>query len=272
MEIIEINNASASAKIALQGAHIFHYQRVEEVNLLWLSEISDFEIGKAFRGGIPICWPWFGASKDKSLPAHGFARTALWRLVSTNEVDVNTTIVALELNHSKQSLELWPFKFKLELFITISDKLSLELKTTNLDSKTFEITQAFHSYFNISDILHVEIQGLENKPYLDALTWKDEVQDGLITFNEEVDRVYQEVDKPIVLKDKEHTLHVENTGSSSVVVWNPWVDKCKRMSLAKNDMKQDAYKDFVCIESANAFDDFIAIEPNESHTLKAVIF
>jgi glucose-6-phosphate 1-epimerase len=272
MEIIEINNASANAKIALQGAHIFHYQRVEEENILWLSEMSDFEIGKAIRGGIPICWPWFGTPKDESLPAHGFARTALYKLVSINEVDANTTIVTLELNHSKQSLELWPYEFKLELFITISDKLSLELKTTNLDSKTFEITQAFHAYFNVSDILHVEIQGLENKPYLDAPTWQNEVQEGLITFNQEVDRVYQEVDTQIVLKDEEHTLHVENTGSSSVIVWNPWIDKCKRMALGKNDMKEDAYKEFVCIESANAFDDSITIEPNKSHTLKAVIF
>ena len=84
--------------------------------------------------------------------------------------------------------------------------------------------------------------------------------------------MYQEVDKEIVLKDKEHALHVENSGSSSVVVWNPWIDKCKRMALTKNDMKEDAYKEFVCIESANAFDDSIVIEPNKSHTLKATIY
>ena len=101
---------------------------------------------------------------------------------------------------------------------------------------------------------------------------KQEKQNASICFDEEIDRVYQEVDKTIVLKDKNRTLHVENSGSFSAVIWNPWIDKCKRMSLAKNDMKEDAYKEFVCIESANAFDDFKILEPNESHTLKAVIY
>jgi len=27
------------------------------------------------------------------------------------------------------------------------------------------------------------------------------------------------------------------------VVWNPWIEKCKRMS----GIKEDAYKEFVCI-------------------------
>ena len=155
----------------------------------------------------------------------------------------------------------------MELFITISDKLTLELKTTNLDTKAFEITQALHTYFDVSHISHVEIDGLDNKPYLDALTWKKELQKGVVTFDKEVDRVYQEVDEQIILKDKNRTLHVENDGSSSVVVWNPWIEKCSRMSA----MKKNAYESFVCIESANAFDDARVIKPNESHSLKVTI-
>ena len=266
LEFIEIKNNKAHAKIALNGAHVFHYQRVGQKPLLYLSEISDLEEGKSIRGGIPICWPWFGKPEGKTLQ-HGFARTSKWTHTSTNKIDANTTEVVLKLKHSKESLKLFPYKFELALHVEVSENLKLELKTTNLDAKAFEITQALHTYFAVSHIGDVEISGLEDKPYLDALTFKDEVQNGVITFNSEVDRVYQNVTNAVILKDKNRSLHVESFGSSSCVVWNPWIEKCSRMSA----MKADAYKEFVCIESANAFEDKRIILANKSHTLKLVL-
>lgn len=265
---IEIKNSSAEAKIALQGAHLFHYARVGEEPILWLSEVSDFELGKAIRGGIPVCWPWFGFNEDKTLPQHGFARTALWEFVCSDELDEKTSSVTLKLTHSDETLKMWHYKFLLELKITISDKLVMELKTTNLDCESFVLTQALHTYFKVSHISDATIKGLDNKPYLDALTWKNEVQEGDITFNQEVDRVYQEVDGEIVLSDKKRVIHVRNENSSSAVVWNPWIEKTLRMSA----MKPNAYESMLCIESANAFDDFKVIKPQESHTLKAAIY
>ncbi|TKI70831.1 D-hexose-6-phosphate mutarotase [Sulfurimonas crateris] len=265
---IEIKNSAAEAKIALQGAHLFHYARVGEEPILWLSEVSDFETGKAIRGGVPICWPWFGFSEDKALPQHGFARTAMWDCVSCSEADEKSSSVILRLTHSQESLKMWPYLFELDLHVTISDKLTMELKTTNLDCNPFSITQALHTYFSLSHISDAVIKGLDKKPYLDALTWKDEVQEGDITFNQEVDRVYQEVDREITLYDKNRTLHVRNENSSSVVVWNPWIEKTSRMSA----MNKDAYEHMLCIESANAFDDARVVKPQKSHTLKTVIF
>lgn len=266
-EYLEIKNSSASAKIALQGAHIFYYCRNYGKPVLWLSETSDFEYTKSIRGGVPVCWPWFGMPEDKSLPQHGFARVSMWELKSSKEVDVNTTEVTLSLSSSEESLKLWPHKFELELHVVVTDSLIMELKTTNRDDKAFKITQALHTYFEVSHISDVIIKGLDKKPYLDALTMQKKVQEGDITFEGEVDRVYQEVDKRVLLQDKNRTIKIENEGSSSVVVWNPWIDKCQRM----NAMKDDAYKGMVCIESANAFDDYRVIKPNESHTLKATI-
>jgi len=266
VEIIEINNAVASAKIALQGAHIFHYARHGEEPILWLSDTSDFEYGKAIRGGVPICWPSFGMN-NPDLPQHGFARTAKFLHVETAEIDKDTTEVTLKLTHSKETLALWAYQFSLELKVTVSDSLTMELTTTNLDTKSFKLTQALHSYFNISDILHVEINGLDKKPYLDALTSKQCLQNGAISFNQEVDRVYQEVDSSIYLKDRNRTISIKNEGSSSCVVWNPWIEKCSRMS----GMRDDAYKEFVCIETANAFEDFVILETDKSHSLKVKI-
>ncbi|MCW8953578.1 MAG: D-hexose-6-phosphate mutarotase [Sulfurimonas sp.] len=275
-EYIEIKNTSATAKIALQGAHIFEYKRHYGNPVLWLSESSDFEHMKSIRGGIPVCWPWFGTPralpsgrmpKDESLPQHGFARTAMWKLKNTNETDANSTEVTFSLSHTPESLKLWPHRFELELHVIVSDTLTVELKTTNLDDKAFLITQALHTYFDISHISHVRVKGLDKKPYLDALSMKEKIQDGDIIFNREIDRVYQDVYGKILLIDKNRTIKIQNEGSSSVVVWNPWVDKCKRMSA----MKPSSYEGMVCIESANAFDDARIIKPNESHTLKAMI-
>ncbi|MDT8337903.1 MAG: D-hexose-6-phosphate mutarotase [Sulfurimonas sp.] len=267
-EYIEVKNSAAEAKIALQGAHLFHYARVDEEPILWLSEVSDFEPGKAIRGGVPICWPWFGFHENKSLPQHGFARVSMWELVYSDESDEKRTTLTFRLTNSNQTLKIWLYKFELELHVTISDKLTMELKTTNIDDKEFEITQALHSYFKVSHISNVSVKGLDKKPYLDALTYKNEVQEGDISFNQEVDRVYQEVDGKIVLKDKKREIIINNDGSSSVVVWNPWIEKTSRMSA----MKKDAYEHMLCIESANAFDDARVVKPQKSHTLKATIF
>jgi len=265
-EYLQIQNDSATVKIALQGAHIFEYKRRDE-DILWLSETSDFELGKAIRGGVPICWPAFGMNNPE-LPQHGFARTSLFEFISSVEVDSDTTVVDLRLTHSEDSLKLWNYKFELVLKVTISDKLTMELKTTNLDEKEFKLTQALHSYFKLSDISNAVVKGLNNKPCFDALTNKTNIQNGDITFNQEFDKVFQEVDCELILQDKEKTISINNEGSSSVVVWNPWIDKCSKMSA----MKDDAYRKFVCIESANAFEDFIVLKPKELDTLKATIY
>lgn len=265
-EYIEVKNSVAHAKIALQGAHIFHYARVNEKPVLWLSEVSDFELGKSIRGGVPICWPSFG-SNNPDLPQHGFARTAMWRVESTQKIDDKTTQVTFKLNETKESLKLWNYKFELEFKVTISEKLIMELATTNLDDKAFEITQALHTYFGISNISNIKIKGLDNKSYFDTLTAEEYIQHGDITFIQEFDSVFQKVDTVLLLLDTDKEVSIKNEGSSSVVVWNPWIEKCKRMSA----MKEEAYKEFVCIESANAFDDCKVIQPNRKHTLKTVI-
>jgi len=267
-EYIEVQNSSATAKVALQGAHLFEYQRVGQEAILWLSEISDFEQGRAIRGGVPLCWPWFGFSEDKTLPQHGFARTTMWEFVSANEIDESETTLLFRLSNSEQTLKIWNYKFLLELQITISKELKMELKTTNLDERAFKISQALHTYFSVSHISEVAIKGLDKKPYLDALSWQKEVQGGNIRFEEEIDRVYQEVNNEIILVDKNREIYIKNTNSASVVVWNPWIEKTSRMSA----MKEDAYEHFVCIESANAFDDTRVIEPKQFHTLIAQIF
>jgi glucose-6-phosphate 1-epimerase len=261
-EYIEIKNSVMQAKIALQGAHIYEYKRHNKKDILWLSECSFFERGKAIRGGIPICWPRFGNS-DKSMPSHGFSRESLFSLVSVENLSEDETKVLFCLEDSSESRKIWDYKFRLEVVFYLGLKLKIELKTYNLDTKEFMITEALHTYFTVSDIQNIRIKGLESKPYLDTLTGKEKIQNGEITIDSECDRVYQDVEADISLIDREESLTLNVIGSSSAVVWNPWIEKGASMS----GMKVDGYREFVCIESANAFEDLRVIHAGESHTL-----
>ena len=261
-EYIEIKNSVASAKIALQGAHLFEYKRHSESDLLWLSEVSDFEYGKAIRGGIPICWPRFGVL-DKSMPAHGFARTARFELIEVRELSSSKTEVRLLLKESKESRAIWNYAFELELLFLISEDLEISLKSTNRDREPFMITEALHSYFMVSDISDVTIEGFESIEYIDMLKNIRAFEATPVKINEEIDRVYTQKSEKILLKDSSRELQIRARGSNSTVLWNPWIEKGSKMS----GMKKDAYREFVCIESANAFDDFVMLESGESHSL-----
>ena len=260
-EYVEVKNSMASAKIALQGAHIFSFKRSDE-ELLWLSSESAFESGMAIRGGIPLCWPRFG-NLDKALPQHGFARTFLFELMKVTEESDTLTAVHMQLKSSQESRKIWNFDFVLDIFFHISDTLEIEMKTSNKDTKEFLLTQAFHTYFGVSDIGDVVISGLDGNKYLDSLTGQEELQKGDITIDREVDRIYKESAELIEIADKKRVVKIEAKNSNSVIVWNPWVEKCARMS----GMQKEAYKKFVCIESANALDDFKVVQPNESVSL-----
>lgn len=267
-EYLQIENKSATAKIALQGGHLFHYQHHGKKPLLWLSKKSLFTNGKAIRGGIPICWPWFGKHRSNpELPQHGFARTSLFEFLESTEVDEYITEITLQLQSSEESLSLWPFTFQLFLHITVGPTLKVALTTRNCDSKSFTISSALHTYFAVSDISKVSVQGLDRIRYWDVLTNEIKRQQGDIQIREEVDRVYQKTTDTILLHDEDRTLQIVPEGSSSAVVWNPWQEKTKRMK----DMQEDAYKTMLCIETANALEDEQELEAGKEHTLQVTL-
>ena len=261
-EYIEIKNSVSSAKIALQGAHVYEYKRKGKPDILWLSESSAFEYGTAIRGGIPICWPRFGVI-DKSMPAHGFSRTALFSFKSAVEIDDATTKVTLTLKDSIESREIWNYKFELEVVFVIGKTLTVSMNTHNLDTKDFFITEALHTYLSVSDINDVTIFGLENREFIDTLCDEKRSEKVALQIESECDRVYESVDNDIELRDVKRSIVLNAKGSNSTVVWNPWIEKGSRVS----GMRADAYREFVCIETANAFDGFRVVKPEESHTL-----
>jgi len=263
---IEIQNSQAEAKIALQGAHIFHYKANAKTPLLWLSELAYFKEGKAIRGGIPVCFPWFGPHKsDATLPQHGFARTAMWSLILVEEIDEGKTHIQLQLLANEETKKLWNYNFDVRLDFVVSAELSVALTVINTDSKPFEISTALHTYFNISDISNIMIDGLKESMYRNALDSKEYLEKSDVTIDQEVDRVYFNASKKIILHDGSKKIELKQEGSNSLVV--PWIEKSKQMA----DMGEAAYKTMVCLETANVGQDSKVLDVGESCILRAVM-
>jgi glucose-6-phosphate 1-epimerase len=270
---IHINNRHASAVICLYGAQLLSYIPKNQQDILWMSEHSLFETGKAIRGGVPVCFPWFGPhATDKTKPQHGFARLQEWNVISTEETADDSVTVILSLHESPFSLELWPYSFKAIAKFIIGHTLEIKLTVTNTGKEKFEYSDALHTYFNISDITAVNIEGLQNNSYYEGFSMdlkKQETQ--LLTFDAETNRRYIDHTGDCIIHDPGYNRKMRSakTGSKVSVLWNPGEATAKTMT----DIHPGGYKTYVCAEPANAYAgiDMILLAPGESHTLSASI-
>lgn len=269
--VVQIHNQQASAIISLQGAHMLSWIPSGEREAIWLSSDARFEHGKSLRGGIPVCWPWFGASEvDESFPAHGFARTVMWQVTEVKKLSDDETQVVFELDTAELGEpyhHMWPMRTVLEYRITVGNRLKLELITHNRSNQTIKISQALHTYFRVDDVRKTVIYGLEDREYLDkTLGFKRSKQSGSITIDREVDRIYLDTTDDVSIDDHERKINITKQGSQSTVVWNPWHEVASKMG----DLGEDGYLNMLCVETANAAEDTIGIRPEEQHTLSVI--
>ena len=278
---IAVETSTATARIFLQGAQLSEYGLKGQAPTLWLSPECNYLPGQPLRGGIPICWPWFGDLNrncesvsrqidDPNAPTHGFARHRNWQLTDIEIPSPEQTRLLLTLNIKTGEEPLWPFASQLQLQVDVGQVLDIQLTTINCDQRPFSFSAALHSYFNISDIDNISLDGLAEKPYTDAQdNWQLKQQQGSLRIDQEVDRIYQQLDQAIVLTDTGHQRSTEVTsqGSHSAIIWNPWIEKSKRLSC----FSEDAYQQMLCIETANAQEDYIELQAGQSHSLCARI-
>ena len=265
-----IDNQYGKAMVSNYGGHIVSYQpKGQAENVFFLSEQSEYGAGKAIRGGTPICWPWFADdTSGLGRPAHGFARRLLWQVATTLTHDDGSTTIQLKLTSDEITLAVWAHAFELTMEITVGASLTLALTTKNIGEKPMEISQALHTYFNISDTAAISIQDLDNVPYLNKLKdFSQEQEDGNVTVHGEIDRVYFDVPKTVRLFDKgyQREIVINCEGSNTTVVWNPGPETIKSLS----DIPATSHQSFICIETANAAKDLITLEQGQSHCLKA---
>jgi len=265
--IANINNSHASASIALQGAQLMAWRPAGEKSPIWLSPDTTLAPGKSIRGGVPICWPWFGAHQTQAdFPAHGFARTVQWQVIDTKQLPNGDTQITLQLDADNIPQQLWPHATTAQCQVTIGKTLEIALTTFNNSQDDITISEALHTYFAVSDVRNISISGLDGCQYLDKVAaMQQKEQSGDITFASEVDRVYIDTEADCVIRDPalSRQVRIGKTGSRSTVVWNPWIEK----SLQMGDMREDGYLKMVCVESANAANNQVTIAAGEQHQL-----
>ena len=270
MPKVELTFDTAILELYLQGAHITRYQPAAGIEVLWMSDSALYQPGKALRGGIPLCWPWFGAHADNpDLPQHGYARTSQFQ-VSSTKADHQATSIILTLDAAQAPWPEWENRAALEFEIRLSDSLWMEMRSCNLSASPLILSNALHSYFAISQRQQVAIPAVTGLTYLDKLQdYLPRQQASEITLKSEVDRVYQAPPATIDLLDQGHGINtsIESWGNSNLVIWNPGEQKARQMK----DFDDHGFEKMICIEPANALAQCITLLPGEHHRLGQTI-
>lgn len=268
---ITVSNKYADADICLYGAHVTSFKPRKSMEILWMSPESSFEVGKAIRGGIPVCFPWFGPHKtDQEKPQHGFARLMYWDVLETATTPSGETNIRLQLCSSEETKAYWEYDFNAELTVLVGQTLTVTLKVTNTSDAPFVYTNALHSYFSLSAIDNIAITGLEGITFFNQITGENDVQDeSLLQIKEPLTRHYLNTETPVVIEDGifRRRIKVDKSGSKVTTVWNPGEEMCAKIG----DLPDDGWETFVCVEATNAFDYPIKLAPGESHETSAII-
>lgn len=268
---ITVSNKYADADICLYGAHVTSFRPHRAMEILWMSPDSNFEVGKPIRGGIPVCFPWFGPHKtDPEKPQHGFARLMYWEVVKTESGATGETIVVLQLRSSEETKAYWPHEFRAEMTVVVGKTLEVKLKVTNPSDEPLEYTCALHSYYGLSGIENISIEGLQGTAYYNQLSGENGVQDEeFLQIQEPLTRHYLGTETPVVIADSafRRRVKVDKTGSKVTTVWNPGAEICAKIG----DLPDDAWEMFVCVEATNAFDYPVRLAAGESFETSAII-
>lgn len=265
-----ITTAEAQGEMYLHGAHVTSWKPRGADEVLFLSSKSRWEDGKAIRGGVPICFPWFAdRAGDPKSPAHGLVRAKSWKLESIARKG-NAVTVAMFTQSDDATRKWWPADFCLTYRATFGSELDLELEMVNTGKTPLRFEEALHAYFRVGRIEEVSLQGLDSVHYLDKPdSNRQKTQQGAITVTAETDRVYLDTAHAIELDDPSlgRRIRVTKANSRTTVVWNPWIAKAKALS----DLGDGEWKQMVCIETSNVAAHAVELAPGERHLMKAVV-
>ncbi|MFA7238205.1 MAG: D-hexose-6-phosphate mutarotase [Phycisphaeraceae bacterium] len=277
LDVLVIDTPAASGRMYLHGAHVTAWRPAGHEPVLWMSGKSWYETGKPIRGGVPICFPWFGPKAgDASAPAHGFARLKNWTLADVTRNADGAITVTMTLYADDATRAMWPHDFAAMMRVTFGPTLQLELRIDNTGDQPIHFAEVLHTYFAVSDVRQVSVTGLAGAMYHDRLdpTGLKTRGDQPITITGETDRLYIHTESACVLNDPagHRAITIRKTGSRSTVVWNPWVNKSKAMP----DFGDDEWPGMICIETLNAGENAVTLPPApgtaaQSHTMAATI-
>ena len=267
---VSVTAAAAAGEMYLLGAEVTSWKPGGRDEVLFVSSASKWEDGKAIRGGVPICFPWFGnKGDDPKAPAHGFVRARAWKLESIVRSGDAVT-VGMSIGSDEGTKKLWPADFRLVHRATFGAELTMELEMTNTGAWPLRFEEALHTYFRVGDITKARVHGLDGVRYVDKTDgFKEKTQQGDVVVAKETDNVYLDTAGATEIEEPVHRrrIRVSKENSLATVVWNPWIEKTKGMS----DMGADEWKGFVCVETCNVGKHGVTLAPGAQHRMKAVV-
>ncbi len=268
---VNVTGSLAEAEIYLHGAQVTAWRPAGEEEVIFLSGHSKWEDGRAIRGGIPVCFPWFRAkADDANAPAHGFVRTKEWNLESVQVGGDGAVTVVCATRSDEGSRRWWPHEFRLAHRITVGKTLGLELTVTNTGSTAFRFEEALHTYFRVGDAEQVEVRGLEGVTFLDNVNGnRQKVQADGLKVSGPLDNAYIDTVSAVEFSDPElgRVVRTAKENSSTTIVWNPWRQGAAKLA----DLGDEEWKQMICVEASNILGGAISLDPGEEHTMHAEI-
>lgn len=265
MVVAHLNSGKAKASVFLYGAHIASFCPGGEEEVLWMSNHTSYTEGKPIRGGIPLCFPWFGApSTETNFPKHGFARLMHWGVSQTALLADGKVQITLFLESSDETWYFWPHEFKAELTISLGSDLHSALKVINTGTLPLRYSAALHTYFKVGNLNAIAIEGLSGTLFYTQGSTEQHFQtEPFLSIDRPLDRCYINHCQATLIHDASmnRTLVADKQGSEVTVVWNPG----EATSRLIDDIHPNGYLEFVCVEAANTYDDTIDLDPGEWH-------
>ncbi len=264
LPVLRIRNEFAECEIFQYGAHISSFAPAGRGDLLWMSPLSVFREGSPIRGGIPVCFPWFGPHRTRvDLPLHGFVRTRAWSLERSAALDDGRTSALLSISEDPETLAIWPYRFRLDLEIVVGSELEVTLVAENTGGEPFRYEDCLHAYLRVGDARNCVVHGLDGVLYIDRVRGdRRALQAGELRLGAETVNAYMHSPFRCFLEDTglERTLETETSGFADMVVWNPGEEAAMR-----NPEIGKAWSEFLCLEPANCLDHPVLLLPGTAH-------
>jgi len=271
LPMLTISAAGGAAEIYLHGAQLTSWRPAGAEEVIFVSERTRWEDGKAIRGGVPVCFPWFrGKADDPKAPAHGFVRTRQWALEAVETRDDGSVTVECATGADLITRRLWPYDFRLRHRITLRKTLCMDLIATNTGRAPFRFEEALHTYFRVGDVERAEVRGLAGAAFLDNTDGnRQKMQEGSLTLAGPTDNAYTHPAKTVDIVDPVlgRVLRTEKENSATTVVWNPWQQGAAKLA----DLDDDEWRSMLCVEAANILGAAVSLGPGEEHTLRATL-
>ena len=271
LPMVRVTTPAATAEISLHGAQVTQWKPAGAEEILFLSEKSYWQPGRAIRGGIPVCFPWFGdKADDATAPKHGYVRTREWRLDSLSALDEGSVTLLCITENDASTRAMWPHEYCVAYRITVGAKLRLELTVINRGKSPMRFEEALHSYFRVGHVQDVTVAGLDGLAYLDKTDkYREKAQSGEVTITAETDRIYLKTTGPVEVVDPGlvRVVRTEKVNSQNTVVWNPWSEQVAKLP----DMDDSQWEKMVCVEAGNVQGAAIQLDPGEEHTMRVTL-